>query len=271
MGLAADTIELMIRLRQGDFIATPGAVIEIGAQQLSNEFLRARDRMEFLGRLFGVTTKLDLPVPQAVEIVDGGVEPLPETAPMARQFWEWLGFQYASIDIDGSPDSIPLDLNYDVLPDRARKKFDVVTNFGTTEHIANQFNAFKVIHDLTAPGGIMIHAVPAQGLVNHGLLKYNPKWFWMLARSNEYRWLDFDYWSYGHIRDLPANVVEAIVPHRPDIAERKARYKVVDGGLRATFQKVRDIEFVPPLDVNTGTKTTNAALIERYWTIFAPR
>ena len=92
MGLAADTIELMIRLRQGDFIATPGAVIEIGAQQLSNEFLRARDRMEFLGRLFGVTTKLDLPVPQAAEIVDGGVEPLPETAPMARQFWEWLDF-----------------------------------------------------------------------------------------------------------------------------------------------------------------------------------
>jgi SAM-dependent methyltransferase len=151
------------------------------------------------------------------------------------------------------------------------KKFDVVTNFGTTEHIANQLNAFKIIHDLTAPGGIMIHAVPAQGLVNHGLLKYNPKWFWMLARSNDYRWLDFDYASRGHIADLPDNVVEAIAAYRPDIAERKARYKMVDGGLRAAFQKVRDIEFIPPLDVDTGTKTTNAALIERYWTVFAPR
>ena len=147
----------------------------------------------------------------------------------------------------------------------------MVTNFGTTEHIANQLNAFKIIHDLTAPGGIMIHAVPAQGLVNHGLLKYNPKWFWMLARSNDYRWLDFDYTSRGQITDLPANVIEAIAAHRPDIAERKAQYKVADAGLWATFQKVRDIEFIPPLDVNTGTKTTNAALIERYWTVFAPR
>ena len=187
--------------------------------------------------------KFDLPVPEATAIVDE-VERLSETAPLARQFREWLGFQYASIKSTAARTVFRLDLNYDVLPDWARKKYDVVTNFGTTEHIANQLNAFKIIHDLTAPGGIMIHAVPAQGLVNHGLLKYNPKWFWMLARSNDYRWLDFDYSSSGHITDLPANVIEAIVPHRPDIAERKAQYKVVDGGLRATFQKVRDIEFV---------------------------
>ena len=268
MGLAAGSIELLIRLRQAGLMPPSGAVVEIGAQQLSNAFLRARERLEFLGQLFGVTTKFDLPVPEAKPI---GVEMLSETAPLARQFWEWLGFQYASIDIDGSPNAIPLDLNYDPLPDWARKKFDVVTNFGTTEHIANQLNAFKIIHDLTAPGGIMIHVVPAQGLVNHGLLKYNPKWFWMLARSNHYRWLDFDYASLGDITDLPDNVVEAIAAHRPDIAERKAQYKVVDGALRVTFQKVRDIEFIPPLDVNTGTKTTNAALIERYWTVFAPR
>ncbi len=270
MGLAAASIDLMVRLRQAGFMSTPGAVVEIGAQQLSNAFLRARGRLEFLGQLFGATTKLDLPVPEAPAIV-GGVEPLSETAPLARQFWEWLGFQYASIDIDGSPNSIPLDLNYDILPEWALKKFDVVTNFGTTEHVANQLNAFKIIHDLTAPGGIMIHAVPAQGLVNHGLLKYNPKWFWMLARSNDYRWLDFDYSSRGQITALPDNVIEAIASHRPDIAERKAQYRVVDGGLWATFQKVHDIEFIPPLDVNTGTKTTNAALIERYWTVFAPR
>jgi len=268
MGLAVATIELLIRLRQDGSMPISGAVVEIGAQQLSNAFLRARDRLEFLGQLFGVTTKLDLPVPGAKPI---GVELLSETAPLARQFWEWLGFEYASIDINGSPNSIPLDLNYDVLPDWARRKFDVVTNFGTTEHVANQFNAFKIIHDLTAPGGIMIHAVPAQGWVNHGFLKYDPKWFWMLARSNDYRWLDFDYTSRGQIADLPDNVIEAIAAHRPDIAERKAQYKVMDAGLWATFQKVRDIEFIPPLDVNTGTKTTNAALIERYWTVFAPR
>jgi len=41
MGLAAASIELLIRLRQGGFMPTSGAVMEIGAQQLSNAFLRA--------------------------------------------------------------------------------------------------------------------------------------------------------------------------------------------------------------------------------------
>ena len=31
---------------------------------------------------------------------------LAENAPSARAFWLWLGFVYASIDIDGSPGSI---------------------------------------------------------------------------------------------------------------------------------------------------------------------
>jgi hypothetical protein len=32
-------------------------------------------------------------------------------------------------------------------------------NFGTTEHVANQLNAFKLIHDLAAKGCIMVHTL----------------------------------------------------------------------------------------------------------------
>jgi Methyltransferase domain len=270
MGLASDTIEMMIRLHEGGVITRPTNVIEIGAQQLSNSFLRARTRMEHLGSLFGVTAKLDLPAPQQAAIVDGGIEHMAENAPWARQFWEWLGFEYAAIDIDGSPNSIPLDLNFDDVPQGAKKKFGLVTNFGTTEHVANQLNAFKVIHELTASDGVMIHSLPAQGFVNHGLINYNPKWFWMLARSNEYRWCFFDYCGSDQVSDLPSNVIEAVAPYRPDVGQRATPYRIVDGSLAVIFQKVRDFEFIPPLDVTTGTKTTNAALIDRYWTIFAP-
>jgi hypothetical protein len=272
MGLTVFSIELLIRLREKGYLEKPTSVIEIGAQQLANDFLRARERREYLGRLFGVTKKLDLPPPKESYIVAGGEEHLPETAPPARPFWEWLGFEYASIDIDGSPNSIPLDLNFDSVPDWAKNKFGLVTNFGTTEHVANQLNAFKIIHELTAPNGITMHILPAQGYVNHGLVNYNPKFFWMLARSNDYRWLYFDYRARDNCAaDFPANLEEAIMPHEPDIAERKAVYKFVDGGLFVMFQKFRDIEFVPPLDVQTGTRTTNEALIERYWTVFGPR
>ena len=114
-------------------------------------------------------------------------------APLARGFWTWLGCTYAAIDIDGTPGSIPLDLNVDDAPAAARGAFHLVTNFGTTEHIANQLNVFKVIHDLAVPGGVFVHEVPAQGMWNHGLVNYNPKFFWMLARSNGYEVIFMDY------------------------------------------------------------------------------
>src|SRR6266478_6005991 len=128
MALTVLSIDLLLRMREGGFITGPMTVIEIGAQQLANDFLRAPDRIAFLGRQFGVNQKLDLPAAQAASIVEGGAEHVPESAPLARQFWEWLGFEYASVDIDGSPNSIALDLNFDAAPEAARKKFGIVTN-----------------------------------------------------------------------------------------------------------------------------------------------
>jgi hypothetical protein len=68
-------------------------------------------------------------------------------------------------------------------------------NFGTTEHVANQLNAFKLIHDLAAKGCIMVHTLPSHGQFNHGLVNYNPKFFWMLARSNGYRLLHMSFFG----------------------------------------------------------------------------
>jgi hypothetical protein len=77
-----------------------------------------------------------------------------------------------------------LDLNFDGngIPTEHKGKYSLVTNFGTTEHVTNQLNAFKVIHDLTMPNGVMIHEVPAQGMFNHGLVNYNPKFFWVVEQ-----------------------------------------------------------------------------------------
>ena len=85
-----------------------------------------------------------------MEVAHGDLPHLDSKAPPARHFWQWLGFEYAAIDIDGSPGSIPLDLNYDRIPTQAKGKYGLVSNFGTTEHVANQLNAFEIIHDLTA-------------------------------------------------------------------------------------------------------------------------
>jgi hypothetical protein len=211
-----------------------------------------------------------LPSPLAMPLDDGRLKPLDASAPWARQFWTWLGFDYASIDIDGSPASVPLDLNYDDVPADFKRRFQLVTNYGTTEHVANQLNAFKVIHDLASPGGIMIHVLPAQGMFNHGLVNYNPKFFWMLARSNGYKWHHMDLGCSGPADGLPMNIINMVSEFVPDFAERARNYRAIDCGIGVVLQKVFEIDFVAPLDVSTDTETDNAALRERYWTVFKP-
>lgn len=264
MGIGAGVLDLLTRLHAQDLLRPKGSVVEIGAQQLANNFLEARSDIERVGQLFGISTPLHLPPPQSTHITHGALEHLGQTAPFAREFWQWLGFDYAAIDIDGSPESIPLDLNFDSVPHELCGRFALVTNFGTTEHIANQLNAFKGIHDLTALGGIMVHELPAQGYFNHGFFNYNPKFFWMLARSNGYDWIEMGYDQSDVPYGLPDNIMNCI--RSP--SDRIKSYQVSDAGMRVILRKVYDIPFVAPIDVQTGTRSNIESLQARYWTVF---
>jgi SAM-dependent methyltransferase len=270
MALGSDAIELLIRLKGQGCFNDQLSVIEIGAQQLANSFLEVPDRLADVGGLFGAIPPCPLPRPRPTRIVHGELEHLAEDAPAAREFWKWLGFDYAAIDIDGSPGSIPLDLNYDPAPNESLGKYQLVTNFGTTEHVANQLNAFKVIHDLAAPGGVMIHHLPMQGMLNHGLVNYNPKFFWMLARSNGYRLLYMNVAAGTSYYTLPDNIADSVSPFEPDIEVRRHDLRVADTLVVAILQKVFDTPYVAPIDVQTGTRTDNKVLEERYWSVFKP-
>ena len=135
-------------------------MIEIGAQQLDQGVIAAKKRD--CGERAASSASPNPPPsfawtgPRSDTNVLAG-------APLAREFWTWLGLSYASIDIDGSPGSIPLDLNYDEVPTEFIGKYDVVTNFGTTEHVANQLQSFKIVHDLATSGALMLHVLPTSG------------------------------------------------------------------------------------------------------------
>jgi hypothetical protein len=270
MGLSGHSIDLVLLMRRHGFFPDNAAVVEIGAQQLSNSFFRHREGLAQLEQAFGVSRPLpgqpaDIGTPPGAAL-----EQMAADAPSARAFWEWLGCTYAAVDIDGSPGSLPLDLNYDAVPLSSRGRFHVVTNFGSTEHVANQLNAFRVIHDLTAPGGVMLHELPCQGMLNHGLVNYNPKMFWMLARSNGYEILHMDYRGTDQRPPLPDNIVDYISTFVPDFAARAEKYVAADAGLVAVLCKRHDIEFVPPLDAPGAITTDDPELAARYWTVLQP-
>src|SRR5262245_19920801 len=173
MGLSVQFLEDLIALKRRGFSVQ--RVAEIGAQQLSDQFLSATKPLADIYRLYG-RERVGLGQP-------AGAQNFTKSAPQSVAFWQSLGIECVSIDL--AEDAIKLDLNRDTVPREHCGRFDLVINAGTTEHVANQDNAFRIIHDLTRNGGIMWHEVPAFTF-GHGLVNYSPKLFIQLVRQNAY-------------------------------------------------------------------------------------
>jgi hypothetical protein len=233
MAISQGDLWLLQRLREQGYLPDRLAIADIGAQEISGNILDNRADLAALGEAFDVRTS-----PPALSRKEIQGQHRLAGTPMAREIWHWLGADYVAIDVDGSADAVALDLNCDAVSAGEREKFQLVTNFGTTEHVANQANAFKIIHDLTAVDGVMVHNVPSH-LVNHGLINYSPKFFWALSRANDYRII--------YLQAQPEDDPQSV---------------------HVAFQKQHDFEFVTPLDLPNMATTNSAVLKERYWTIF---
>ena len=105
---------------------------------------------------------------------------------------EVIGCKYSTIDIIQRPngvredvDYIEADLNEYSVPESRKNHYDLVLNFGTTEHIFNQENCFRVCHDLLKPGGHIFHSVPSI-FMDHGYYMYSPMLFSEMALANGY-------------------------------------------------------------------------------------
>jgi hypothetical protein len=264
--MGANILPLLMTLKQRGYIPNGSAVIEIGAQQLDESFLAATRDITATGRCFDITS----PPPTFAWTGPRSETNVLAGAPLARDFWTWLGLNYASIDIDGSPGRIPLDLNYDEVPTELVGRYDVVTNFGTTEHVANQLQSFKIIHDLASAGALMLHVLPAGGMPTHGLVSYNPKFFWMLGRSNGYKVAFMTMMQFARDAGLPKDLLEFLMLYEPQAEPDFAAFKMPVTALIVVLQKVFDTPFVAPIDVPTGATTEHSSLCERYWSVFKP-
>lgn len=91
------------------------------------------------------------------------------------------GFKYCALDIFDAEDTILFDLNLHEVPKNLHQQFDLVTNFGTTEHVINQLLAMKTIHNLAKSGGIIYHDLPMSGYHYHGYFSYTPLFFFQLG------------------------------------------------------------------------------------------
>lgn len=108
-----------------------------------------------------------------------------------------------AIDYNGTIHAMQLDLNSPIdLP----RKYDVVINHGTAEHIFNIAMVFKSMHDWTKTGGHMVHEVPCVGWVDHGFYCLQPGLFYDLSAANEYELISL---SIAHIESRQIIRVES--------------------------------------------------------------
>lgn len=105
----------------------------------------------------------------------------------AKQYFESLGVFHISVDKNGKDGALPLDLRQPL--SGIGEPFDIVTNFGTTEHVKKeQYQPFKTMHDMIRPGGLMFSVVPEIGfLAEHGNFHYTKEFFGGLAALNNYK------------------------------------------------------------------------------------
>jgi hypothetical protein len=182
-GMAISVIEyqLMRTLRQQNCLPLGGDLLEIGEANWYGDLSLDLLREDIAA--FAVPEKRQA----LLEALEAAIRsPMGPTGwDVAKVFWHTF-LQPASIsaiDLHGSEIAQQLDLNQ---PIRLGRQFHLVHNNGTLEHIFDIAQAFRNMHDLTLPGGVMIHQAPFVGWVDHGFYSLHPTLFWDLAETNNY-------------------------------------------------------------------------------------
>jgi hypothetical protein len=126
-----------------------------------------------------------LRLPKAFSVCELGDQWLTHVSPhaLAEPWYRSLGCgRYVSLDANGRG-TMTVDLNQKLA---LKEQFDLVTDFGTGEHIFNQGQLWKSIHGLAKPGGYIAFDRPATGYPTHGFYLTDECLFRDLAAANRY-------------------------------------------------------------------------------------
>jgi hypothetical protein len=183
MAASPDNLNMIASLCRRRLLPRGGAIAELGCSQV-------RDAgPDELRRFFGCF---------GLEVPDNEIERLAAPNVFLAEHLKRAGFSYRAFDVVAAPDCEWFDLNSDRVPKRWRGKFDLLLNFGTTEHVLNQFNAFRTMHDLVKPRGMIYSLFLRDGNMDHGLVHYTDRFVDLLCEANCYITVSRDDAPDGH-------------------------------------------------------------------------
>jgi len=112
---------------------------------------------------------------------------------------------HCSVDINGRDGAHAIDLTKRFDIKRIGGPFDIITNFGTTEHVPEQYECFENVHKLCKVGGFIFHVVPRANNWNgeeagfkepHCPYYYDVDFFAQLAELTGYELLENRVWNH---------------------------------------------------------------------------
>lgn len=130
----------------------------------------------------------DLKLPKGFRVIEMGDQYITASLPkrLAKDWYTENGCGlYVSIDANGRGDHT-YDLNLPLPASIKHGTYDLVTDFGTGEHVFNQHQFWKSLHHLTKLEGHIVFDKPAQGYHGHCFYNYHETFFMDLAHANKY-------------------------------------------------------------------------------------
>jgi hypothetical protein len=178
-------LDFLIYAQQHGYLPSGAArILDIGPQ---NVYFATEAKIRSVLRLQGQTTLQGKELDREIERLVYFSTPRPEErTTLLSEITDLTAIDYHSFDVAPALKTEILDLNTDKLPPAHRGSFDLVLNFGTTEHIFNQWNCFEVMHDAAKVSGVIFCQLPGSGYLEHGYFTYTPLFFRDLVEANDY-------------------------------------------------------------------------------------
>lgn len=234
MGVAPHILHSLLGLWKGGHFKKGGKVIEFGSQEMHLPF----DAFETAVQGYGV----------------------PGYNPDDFQPWEWetrgrcvyasafyklLGFsEYACLDLNKENNAIPHDMNFPLEDRSLWNKYDLVTDFGCAEHVFNVGEAFRTMHRLCAPGGIILS--DQLMFMSNGYYLFEPGFYEDLCCANSYEIVFCALTVQTHCEAKDQGKNSWLLPLSYELIQTLDWTKVFSVGVLYAMRKTSDQDFLLP-------------------------
>ena len=234
MGLGIGSIQNILELYKFGYFKNSSSVIEIGSQELH---LKKEDLKELFDE---VSLKSDL-IDKYPNIKNWPERPRTSS----KYLYESLGIkEYHSIDINGDYGAIVHDLNKPFEDKSKFNKFDIVTDFGSCEHVFNIGECYRTMHNLTKPGGYII--ITQAVLRGNGYFKFDESFFEGIAAANNYNIIFSSYSLVPDSKTKSGSVYEFHIPRNRELFNVLDFSKLKELNICGVLQKTKEDEFKIP-------------------------